>query len=53
MHTLNITWTQHLPILAGWYLEAGMVGQIIELPNAIASEINIPQELKDRCVFRG
>lgn len=33
----------------GWHLESGMLGQIVELPNAISTEVRIPQAYKELC----
>lgn len=40
-------WPIHCHV--GWHLQNGMLGQIVELPKAIASDIHIPQQLKDMC----
>jgi len=42
-------WAIHCHI--GWHLAGGLVSQTVELPNAIASEITIPQVLKDMCTL--
>lgn len=38
-----------LDCIPGWHLESGMVGQIVELPKAISTEIHIPQAYVELC----
>ncbi|KAF9644386.1 hypothetical protein BDM02DRAFT_3121983 [Thelephora ganbajun] len=40
-------WALHCHI--GWHLKSGMLGQIVELPQAISNEVHIPQTLKNLC----